>query len=77
MVHVKIIEIKTLAKYGELRLVRGSGIGRSGDYGLPPKLDMCDVIDEDIAIIKNLGKYGGERVEIQRYTCCSRRNSDR
>ena len=33
--------IKTLAKYGEPRLVRGSG-DRSGGYGFPAELNVCD-----------------------------------
>ena len=33
--------IKTLAKYGQPRLVRGSG-DRSGVYGFPAELDVCD-----------------------------------
>ena len=47
---------------------RGSDIGhgsrnRSSGYGFPPELDVRDPTDEDIAkIIKNLAKYGGERV---------------
>lgn len=32
------------------RLVRGSG-DRSGGYGFPAQLDVCDPIDEDIAEI--------------------------
>lgn len=35
----------------------------SGGYGFPPKLDACDPIDKGRSgIIKNLAKYGGERV---------------
>jgi hypothetical protein len=55
----------------EPRLVRGSGIGhgsrdRSGGYGFPPELDVCDPIDENMAeIIKTNQKRVVRELELR------------